>query len=77
MTGDPQTTTAVLQDSSETYTEIPGIVTVTTTDTTKVVITTEEGSDLAIAEPEPNQNVSDEFSVIRVELDIEDETEFY
>ena len=116
--GDQQTTTVVIQDSSETYTEIPEIVTVTTTDTTKVVITTEEvdnetavqpeeilsvnvtqisnieavqaltlsteetdietskeSNDLAIAEPEPNQNVSDESSVIRVELDVEDETE--
>ncbi len=73
--GDQQTTTVVIQDSSETYTEIPEIVTVTTTDTTKVVITTEEGGDLAIAEPETNQNVSNESSVIRVELDIEDETE--
>ena len=73
--GDQQTTTALIQDSSETYTGIPEIVTVTTTDTTKVVITTEEGADLAIAAPEANQNVSDGSSVIRVELDVEDETE--
>ena len=75
--GDQQTTTVVIQNSSETYTEIPEIVTVTTTDTTKVVMTTEEGHDLAIAELEANQTVSEESSVIRVELDVEDETESY
>jgi len=116
--GDQQITTVIIQDDSETYTEIPETVTVTTTDTTKVVITTEqvdhetaiqseeilsanvlqtsnveavqtltldaeetdmqtseEGDDLDAAKPEANENVVDESSVIKVELDIEDETE--
>jgi tetratricopeptide (TPR) repeat protein len=75
LVGDQQTTTVILQDSSQTFTEMPEMVTVTTTDTTNVVITSEEVDDLEIAKPQANENVIDESSVVKVELDVEDETE--
>jgi tetratricopeptide (TPR) repeat protein len=81
--GNQQTSTAIVRESNETYTEIPETVAVTTTDTTKVVIraeetnveTSEEEDDLSVAGSEVNENVADESSVMKVELDIEDETE--
>ena len=75
LVGDQQTTTVLIQDSNETFTELPEIVTITTTDTTNVVITSEEVDDLEIAKPQANENVVDESSIVKVELDVEDEAE--
>ena len=75
LVGDQQTTTMMIQDVSETFTEMPEMITVTTTDTTNVVITSEEVDDLEIAQPQANKNVVDESSVVKVELDVEDKTE--
>jgi tetratricopeptide (TPR) repeat protein len=75
LVGDQQTTTVLIQDSSETFTEMPEMVTVTTTDTTNVVITSEEVDDLEIAKPQANENIIDESSIVKVELNVEDEAE--
>ncbi len=75
LVGDQQTTTVLIQDFSETFTEMPEMVTVTTTDTTNVVITSEEVDDLEIAKPQANENIIDESSIVKVELNVEDEAE--
>ncbi len=52
LTGAQQTTSTIIQETIETYTEIPETMTVTTTETSEVTVTTEKVDDGTAAPPE-------------------------